>query len=113
MNVERVSILMKKVHLVRLSLAVIVMNLLLFIFLVLPQNSRISPTAIRVRINENPFSCKSEKHYHSKVQTGRTAAGGERSEDHLLEDPHSEEDRSYRYSSGSRESGSISADQER
>jgi Tfp pilus assembly protein PilO len=42
MNVERVSILMKKVHLVRLSLAVIVMNLLLFIFLVLPQNSRIA-----------------------------------------------------------------------
>lgn len=42
MNIERISILMKKVHLVRFTLALIVLNLLLFIFVVLPQNGRIA-----------------------------------------------------------------------
>jgi type IV pilus assembly protein PilO len=42
MNIERLSILMKRVHLVRLALAVIVLNLILFVFVVLPQNNRIA-----------------------------------------------------------------------
>lgn len=42
MNIERISILMKKVHLVRLALAVIALNLLLLFFVVLPQKGRIA-----------------------------------------------------------------------
>lgn len=42
MNIERLSILMKRVHMVRLALAVIALNLILFVFVVLPQNNRIA-----------------------------------------------------------------------
>jgi hypothetical protein len=41
MNLEKVSIFMKRIHLVRLALVLIALNLLLLVFIVLPQNSRI------------------------------------------------------------------------